>query len=90
MVKIISKTKAEKGLEDKTKNLFGITSKLVEKGEIKISLEDGYLRVKDKIHIHCYRNLIKINEEQDFDLALKLAEAYEKETEEVWKLKRMY
>ncbi len=90
MVKIISKTKAEKGLEDKTKNLFGITSKLVEKGEIKISLEDGYLRVKDKIYIHCYRNLIKINEEQDFDLALKLAEAYEKETEEVWKLKRMY
>ena len=90
MVRIASKTKAEKRLEEKVQNLFGITSKLVGKDKVRKSLDDDYINVNDNIHIHCYRNLIKINKEKDFDTAYKLAEAYEKETGKEWELKRDY
>ncbi len=90
MVKIINKTKAEKRLEEKVQNLFGIASELFKEGKVRMFLDDDYINVNEDIHVHCYRNLIKINKEKNFDAALKLAEAYEKETGERWALKRMY
>lgn len=90
MVEIIERTNEERELEKKVKNLSDIVPKVIRKCKVINDLGGDYILVKNNIHVHCDENLINIYSEKYFDTALKLAEAYEKETGENWKLKKVY
>lgn len=90
MVEIIKRTDEERELEKKVKRLSDFTSKVIKKCKVINDVGGDHILVNNNIHVHCDRNLINIYSEEYFNTALQLAEAYETETGEKWKLKTVY
>ena len=91
MVEIIRRKKKERALEDKAENLLSLASKVIGKDKLISGIMGNYyFFAKETIGVYCSKNTIKIDKEEDFDTAFKLAQAYEKETNESWFVKTNY
>lgn len=99
MVNIIEKTKEERELEKRLNSFKQIAREKLKKekkeGILEIySLSSEGFGIRDgvetPIFVHLDSHRLSVKNAKYFDLGLKLAQAYEKETKENWTLKKDY